>query len=71
MKQISIFVKVIEEKARVRASTAPDGLQSTLVIDRAKRDDSGDYALTLKNDSGMESVTFNIRVIGALSTCSP
>uniref|UniRef100_H2ZJW8 Myosin-binding protein H n=1 Tax=Ciona savignyi TaxID=51511 RepID=H2ZJW8_CIOSA len=51
-------------KLRVRGDTAVNGKYTSLIIDKAKRTDSGEYTLILTSAEGFESATFTVRVIG-------
>uniref|UniRef100_F7AV37 Myosin-binding protein H n=1 Tax=Ciona intestinalis TaxID=7719 RepID=F7AV37_CIOIN len=58
--------KLLEEgssKLRVRSDTAPNGKRTSLIIDKSKRTDSGEYTLILTSEEGFESATFTVKVI--------
>jgi len=63
-------LQLIEEtasiKERVRCDTAASGKYTSLIIDKSRRNDTGEYMLCLTSDEGIESATFVVKVIGMI-----
>ena len=52
----------------MRCDTAASGKFSSLIIDKCRRGDSGEYTLSLSSDEGVESATFLVKVIGTFAS---
>lgn len=60
-----LFQVILESGHRVRAETYGD--QTSLTIDVAEREDTGNYKIVLQNEAGEATASIKIKVVGKSS----